>query len=204
MKESDKKLEDVVAEEDEKPEPSKRKIAAVDTAGNITYSLIVGSIIDYSTGLDIVGILASRGYATAMNSVTGAFYNWWREQAFEVTKTKDTGGLYQGIQDLYRRIIKREKKKSIKSILYDMFRSTIVELLAFNTLQVPIYATAVAIGSLVSEGRIDWEKVQDGATYLAEISPLIAPTMGLYMDGFRRMFGVKSAAEGAYKSKENK
>ncbi|MBW2999674.1 L-alanine exporter AlaE [Candidatus Woesearchaeota archaeon] len=170
-------IDDAVIGDDEKPEPSKRKIAAVDTGGNVTYSLIVGSILDYCAGLDVVGILVSRGYATAVNSVTGGPYGWWRERVFKATKTKEKSG---------------------------KIRKTLADLLAFNTFQVPIYATALTVASLVSEGKVDWEKVRDGATYLATISPLIAPTMGWYMDGFRKVFGVKSAAEGAYKSKENK
>ncbi|GEM_PF-4682341 len=54
--------------------PSARKIAAVDTAGIITYSLIVGSILDYCAGLSPVGILVSRASGTAINSVTGGPY----------------------------------------------------------------------------------------------------------------------------------
>lgn len=151
---------------------SAHKILVVDTAGNITYSLIAGSILDYCAGLNLAGIIASRASATAMNSVTGGLYGWWREKAFKVTKTN---------------------KESSK------LRKSLVDLLAFNTFQVPIYATAVAIGSLFSEGKVDIKKVQNGAVYLATISPFIGPTLGWYMDGCRKLFGVKSAAEGAYK-----
>ncbi|MDD5253985.1 MAG: L-alanine exporter AlaE [Candidatus Nanoarchaeia archaeon] len=151
---------------------STRKIAAVDTAGNITYSLVVGSVLDYWTGLNLAGIIASRASATAMNSVTGGPYGWWREKAFKIAKTSEESG---------------------------RLRKTLVDLLAFNTFQVPIYAAAITIGSLFSEGKVDMEKVQNGATYLATISPFIGPTLGWYMDGCRKLFGVKSAAEGAYK-----
>lgn len=151
---------------------SARKVAVVDTAGNITYSLIAGSILDYCAGLNLSGIVASRASATAINSVTGGPYGYWREKVFKTTRTNEKSG---------------------------KIRKTLVDLLAFNTFQVPIYATAVAIGSLVSEGKIDMEKVQNGALYLATISPFIGPTLGWYMDGCRKIFGVKSAAEGAYK-----
>ena len=157
----------------EKRPPSNRKIITVDIGGNITYGLVVGALLDYSAGLNVAGILASRTYATAMNSVVGGPYGWWRERTFKATRTNENSG---------------------------KIRRTLVDLLAFNTFQVPMYATAIAIGSLISEGRIDWEKVRDGATNLAMISPLIGPTMGWYLDGFRRLFGIKSAAEGAYKS----
>lgn len=160
---------------EENKQSSARKIAIVDTVGNITYSLITGSILDYCAGLNFAGILASRASATAMNSVTGGPYGWWREKAFKLTKTNKESG---------------------------KIRKTLVDLLSFNTFQVPIYAAAVAIGSLISEGKVDIEKVQNGATYLATISPFIGPTMGWYMDGCRKLFGIKSAAEGAYKKNE--
>ena len=174
----DKPLEELVDEavterqEDPSRDVSVRKIAAVDIGGNITYGLVVGAMLDYSAGLNAAGILASRTYATAMNSVVGGPYGWWREKAFKITNTNEESG---------------------------KVRKTLVDLLAFNSFQVPMYATAIAVGSLISEGSIDWEKVRDGATNLAVISPLIGPTMGWYLDGFRRLFGIKSAAEGAYR-----
>lgn len=152
-------------------QPSKKKIGLVDTGGNITYSLLVGTVLDYCAGLNCAGIVASRASATAMNTVIGGPYGWWREWAYRVTKTTKESG---------------------------KVRKTLVDLLAFNTFQVPVYAAAVAIGSFLSEGKVNWDKVQDGATYLATISPFIGPTMGWYLDHFRRLFGVKSAAEGAY------
>ena len=157
---------------EENKQSSAKKVALVDTVENISYSLIAGSILDYCAGLNFAGIVASRTSATAMNSVTGGPYGWWRERAFKLTKTNEESG---------------------------KIRKSLVDLLAFNTFQVPIYAAAVAIGSLVSEGKVDMEKVQNGATYLATISPFIGPTLGWYMDGCRKLFGVKSAAEGAYK-----
>ena len=58
---------------------------------------------------------------------------------------------------------------------------------------------AVDIGSLVSEGEVNIEKVQNGVEYLAMASPFIGPTLGGYMNVCRRLFGVKTTAEGAYK-----
>lgn len=162
----------IEAKLEENKQSSAKKVALVDTAGNISYSLIAGSILDYCAGLNFTGIIASRASATVINSVTGGPYGWWREKTFKITKTNEESG--------------RIKK-------------TLVDLLAFNTFQVPIYSVAVAIGSLVSEGKIDMEKVQNGATYLATISPFIGPTLGWYMDACRKLFGIKSAAEGAYK-----
>ena len=152
-----------------------RKITLVDTIGNISYPLITGSILDYYVGLNFIGIVASRASATVMNSITGGPYGLWREKTFKLTKTN---------------------KKSRK------IRKMLVDILAFNTFQTPIYAVSVAIGSLVSEGNLDMEKVQDGMTYIIKISPFIGPTLGWYMDFCRKLFGLKCASEGAYKGNE--
>ena len=152
--------------------------AAVDIGGNVTYSLVIGGALDYLSGLNLTGIIASRMSATGMNAITGGPYGWWRERVYRSTKTT---------------------KNSCK------VRKTFADLLAFNIFQIPIYGVAIVIGSLISEGRVNWEKVRYGTTYLATISPLIGPTMGYYMDIFRKLFGVKSAAEGSYiTSKMNK
>jgi len=132
-------------------------------------------MLNYSAGLNLAGVVASRTYATAMNSIVGGPYGWWREKTFQITNTNEKSG---------------------------NVRKTLVDLLAFNTFQVPSYSTAIEVGSLISEGTVDWDKVRDGATNLAFISPLIGPTMGWYLDGFRRIFGIKSATEGAYKNKK--
>ncbi|PIN73190.1 hypothetical protein COV20_03080 [Candidatus Woesearchaeota archaeon CG10_big_fil_rev_8_21_14_0_10_45_16] len=156
---------------EELTEPSLRKVAVVDTIGNNLYGLVVGGLLDYNAGLDLTGILASRTYAAGMNTITGAPYGWWREQVFRFTGTTEED---------------------------NRMKRTAVDLLAFNTFQLPFYATVVAIGSLVSEGKVDMEKVEHGALSLALISPLIGPSMGWFLDGFRRVCGVRTAAEGAY------
>ena len=154
-----------------KPDVSAKKIALADIFGNSSYSLILGGTLDYCSGLDLAGIVASRGSGTLMNLVTAGPYGLWREKVFKLTNTNEKSG---------------------------RLRKTLVDLAAFNSFQVPVYATAVAVGSLVSEGKVDWEKVTHGATYLATISPFIGPTMGWFMDGCRKVFGVKTAAQGAY------
>lgn len=154
--------------------PSKKKIAAVDTGGNILASLIIGTAIDTASGLNVAGIITSRAYGTAMNCVTGSPYGWWREQSYKFTRTTEESG---------------------------KIRKTAADLLAFNTFQVPIYATALSVASLVSEGQIDFEKVGKGSLYLATISPFIGPAMGWFMDKFRGFCGVKSAAGQAYNNK---
>ncbi len=105
-----------------------------------------------------------------MNAVTGAPYGMWRNLVFRASRTTEKSG---------------------------RVRKTLTDLVAFNTFQVPIYATAIAIGSYVQDGYVDWEKVKEGAKNLAVISPLIGPTMGWYMDRFRGTFGLASAPEKA-------
>lgn len=145
-----------------------KKEFLVDTLGNVSYSLVVGSLLDYVSGLRGLGIVTSRTYATGVNTTTGGLYGKWRNFVFKVTKTSDSS---------------------------NKLKKYLVDLLAFNTAQVPIYASAVALGSFVSEGKVDLEKVTNGARNLAIISPLIGPTMGWYMDIIRKCFGLKSAAE---------
>ena len=161
---------------EEYKQTKKGKEGWVDTLGNVSYSLAVGSALDYAAGLNGLGILASRAYATGMNLPTAAPYGKWRNFVFKsLNTTNDSSKLRKGLTDL----------------------------LAFNTFQVPVYASAIAVGSLISEGKIDLDKTLDGARNLAMISPLIAPTMGWYMDRLRGMFNLKSAAEKAGEEIQN-
>lgn len=150
------------------------KVATVDTGASISYSLVTGAALDYWSGLSLSGIIASRSYGTAMNFFTSSPYGFWREKIHKLTRTKEESG---------------------------KLRKGAADLLAFNTFQTPLYATAIAAGCLISEGRIDWEKVKSGVLHLAEISPFIGPTFGMYNDWVRKLFGVKSASEGAYKKR---
>lgn len=139
-----------------------------DTFGNISYSFIMGSITDYLAGLNLQGIIASRTSGIGMNAITGPPYGMWRDFVFSVTKTNSNSS---------------------------PMKKYFADLLAFNTVQVPLYGCLVAIGSYISEGEVKWDKVMHGAAYLAMISPIIGPTMGWYMDKCRKMFGVKSSQE---------
>ncbi|MBS3071550.1 L-alanine exporter AlaE [Candidatus Pacearchaeota archaeon] len=158
-----------------------RKESLVDTLGVVSYSLIVGAVTDYSAGLRGIGVLASRLYGTAINLPTGAPYGKWRNFIYKKTKTTN------------------ESSK---------LRKSLVELAAFNTFQVPLYVTVIGVGSLVSnlisseEFKIDFDKVIKGAEHLAIISPLIGPTLGLYTEGLRKLFGLKSVPRKARESLE--
>ncbi|HIH38531.1 L-alanine exporter AlaE [Candidatus Woesearchaeota archaeon] len=148
------------------------KVAAVDIAGTISYSLVVGSLLDYASGLGFAGIVASRSIATVFNTITGGPYGWWREKVHSWTKT-------------------REESPRV--------RKTLIDLLAFNTFQAPFYSLIVGLSSYLTEGKADTEKMVHAASYISGISPFIGPTMGWYLDRLRKVFGIASAAKGAYK-----
>ena len=158
----------------------KGKESLIDTLGLVTYSLLAGAITDYASGLRGLGIVASRAYGTAINLPTGAPYGKYRNFLYKKTKTTD---------------------KSSK------VRKYLVELLAFDTFQVPLYATVIGFGSLVSnlskgELKIDFDKVQNGVAILTAVSPLVGPTVGLYMESVRKLFNLKSAPRKARESLE--
>jgi hypothetical protein len=160
----------------------KKKETLVDTLGLVSFSLIAGAFTDYASGLRGIGILASRAYGTAINIPTAGPYGKWRNFLYKKTKTTD---------------------KSSNS------RKYLVELLAFDTFQVPLYATVVSVGSLASnmmqgEIKIDFDKVEQGTAILTAISPLVSPTVGLYMEGMRKAFGLSSAPKKARESLEYK
>ena len=109
----------------EKELVKKGKEGLVDTLGNVSYSLIVGGTLDYFSGLSAGGIFVARVYATGTNALTAAPYGKWRNLIFKLTKTGEKSG---------------------------KLRKGLADLLAFNTFQTPFYASAVAIGNLLSEG----------------------------------------------------
>lgn len=141
----------------------------VDTASNVIYSLVVGSLLDYSAGLrTLAGILASRGTASFNNLVTGGLYGTWQDKWYAWTNTSKSS---------------------------HWLRKGAVDLLAFDTFQPLVYATGLAIGSLVQDGTIDYHHLLDGCENLIKISPLVAPTMNLFMRGARKAFGLQTSAE---------
>lgn len=158
-----------------------RKETLVDTLGLVASSL-TGVVPDYFSGLRGTGILAARAYGVAAIFPTGGPYGKWRNFLYKKTKTTD---------------------KSSK------LRDYLVELTAFNSFQIPLYATTLAIGSLASnmmnnEFRIDPEKIIRGVEFLLLTSPISAPGLGFYMEEVRKLFKLESAPEKARKSLENK
>jgi len=161
----------------------KGKEGLIDTLGMITYSILWGGTIDYLSGLNISGIIASRTTGTLSNLPTAAPYGKYRNYLYKKTKTTD--------------------KSSTK-------RKYLTELLAFNTFQVPLYTIVLTLASLTEnylsdrQFKVDLDKVGIGTAILAGVSPAVGPVMGLWMEGFRKMFGLKSAPKKAGESLENK
>ena len=150
-----------------------RREAIADTIGKVTYSILVGVGLDYfQAGLRGWGIVSARASATAVNMVTGSPYARWREGWYTLTRTSE---------------------KSSK------LRKSVVELGAFNTFETYVYGLSAGIGSLISTGTLDLEKITDGMAGLLYLSPLIGPTMGMWLNGTCKMFGIKTVAERAHR-----
>jgi len=162
---------------EEKLQPSRLRIGTADTVGRVSYSIVIGAFLDYLTGLDTTGMIASRATATIINSFTSAPYGWWREKVYVITGTKDN---------------------------HSKLRKGIVEWAAFTTFEIPVYASAVSTGIIaqyiISDKPTEWLRVLKGVWNLSKLSPMIALTMNPYMDFIRKLFGVPKAARGAYKS----
>jgi len=187
--------------------PRRGKEGLVDTLGTISYSLITGTLLDFASGLNFWGMLTSRAYGTAMNIPTAAPYGKWRnflhrktnflKENEKVKKMLETI-IYVGGASLAH--LTGSSSESYSPMAKELVSSnklqdSIIDLLAFNTFQVPLYASAVATGSLISDGHVDLEKVRSGAEYLITISPFMGPTVGMYLDSLRKIFKLKSAPE---------
>jgi len=164
-------LEEIIVNEGKKLSAKanvKEKI--VDTGSALSYSLVMGSALDWLSGLRFPAIILSRSSAAAADSLTGALYGMWRDWIFKRTKTT-------------------EKSSKIKKYLTD--------LAVFDGFQIPVYATVVSLTSYLTEGYVDWAKVKHGVANLATISPFIGPLRGWYMDKARKLFRIESAPEKA-------
>jgi len=143
----------------------------VDTLGNVSFSLLLGGVIDYKAGKSLTDIIATRAISIPANAITGGLYGYWRELIFKKTRTRAES---------------------------HWIRTRLVDILAFNSFQLPLYAGITTAGNLMSEQNIDvWETMR-GVGYLAAVSPLIGTTLNWYMDRLRLVFGIKPAVKGAY------
>jgi len=193
----------------ETKKPKKGLESTLDTSGAVIYSLAVGATIDTFAGMSILGIAVERASATAINLGTGALYGKWRNFLFRKTvRTRENKhvketirkGLFYGASILAGLTATSNQGYSeIADYFVDTGKAQeyIVDLAAFNTFQVPVYATALSIGTLLSEHKIDTAKVSYGVNSLIMISPLIGPTLGIFMDLTRKIFELESAPEKA-------
>ena len=53
-----------------------------DTLSGVLVTTIGGSVLDFSTGLNFIGILASRASAAGINLATSAPYGMWRNYLY--------------------------------------------------------------------------------------------------------------------------
>lgn len=141
---------------------------SADTIGNVSYCLLLGVAIDYSTSLSYRGITGSRATATGLNFLTGGLYGRWREFIYNKTGT-------------------HEKSRWAKKWAAD--------LAAFIPFQIPLYAASLSIGSLIENGVVDSHTVAKGCRNLLIASPFIGPTMGLWLNMARRMVGARTPAQ---------
>lgn len=144
-----------------------------DTLGKVTYSLAVGTALDYfKSGLRGLEILTSRAIATGINTATGTPYAKWRRAWYDFTHTTN------------------ESNK---------LRKALVELGAFNTFETYVYgvsaAAGAAFGYLVTGEEFNPLKICEGIEGMVYLSPLIGPTMGMWLNATCKIFGVKPVAE---------
>jgi len=67
--------------------PISKKVI-VDTGSRVSYSIVVGTLIDYFMGgLTGWGIVGSRATATGINSLTSGPYGWWQDKCYRALKT---------------------------------------------------------------------------------------------------------------------
>lgn len=87
--------------------------------------------------------------------------------------------LFGGAYGKYRDFIS-EKLKVKKTRKY--FR----EFIAYNTFQIPLYASQIMLATFVRNGEIDFDKVINGSRVVALASIVAAPLLGFYMDKCRK------------------
>ncbi|MBU1202283.1 MAG: L-alanine exporter AlaE [Nanoarchaeota archaeon] len=182
------------------------KKVAVDTGSRVSYSVVVGALIDYFMGgLTGWGIVASRGVATGINSVTSGPYGWWQDKWYGILKTvPETRKLKEVFDDNdISHYFEREKFGEVANYSGRRGKQFLTDMIAFNTFEPIVYGISNCVGQLINTGDVDFQQVAEGMKAVVYISPLIAPTMRWTMQGARKIFGIKTSAELAKESLEN-
>jgi hypothetical protein len=168
----------------------------VDTFGNITSSIAIGTYFDIATGLtSIEGILGSRSPSILANFLTGGWYGKQKDNIFK--KVQEEIKREDKLLDRYitNESFKSFRNKVRKNRLYQILINKGTDIIPFNLIQVPIYATCLLIGSYIQDPEIDFNKVYIGAKNLSSMSLYVGPIMNTWMDYTRKIFGLKSSAE---------
>jgi len=182
------------------------KKVAVDTGSRVSYSIVVGALIDYFMGgLTGWGIVGSRATATGINSVTSGPYGWWQDKCYRALKTVPETRTYKQVFDEKNisHYLEKEKFQEVVGYSGRKGKQFLTDMLAFNTFEPIVYGIANCVGQLINTGDVDFHQVVEGMKGVVYISPFIAPTMRWTMQGARKFFGVKTSSELAKESLEN-
>lgn len=184
-----------------------KKKVIIDTSSRVTYSIVVGAAIDYFMGgLIGWGIVGSRATATGINSVTSGPYGWWQDKWYSFLKTIPETRKIKEVLNKKNPLeyFKQEKFKEVAEYSARRGKQFATDMLAFNTFEPIVYGIANCAGQLLDTGDVDFQQVFEGMKGVVYISPFIAPTMRWTMQGARQLFGVKTSAEIARDTLEDK
>jgi hypothetical protein len=141
-----------------KLEPEKKQYY-VDEAGVQTFSLIAGTILDFTAaGLGVGGSAVSRLEGAFANRFTGGQYGNWRDKWYKWTKTNESSS---------------------------EFRKYGADVAAFETFQVPLYGAVVTIASVIEQ--IIPGVAKDGLDYFvnANYQTLISTALNQGIEGMK-------------------
>lgn len=155
---------------------SRSRICAclVDTIANTPYSVIAGAVVDFISGFAWESVCWSRLNAIPVSLAVNPFYGLWREVVYVSTGTHSGSSL---------------KRRYFSDIL------------AYNSCRTFLHGVVVAAGSLMAEGKVDWQSVANGLILLAALSPVTCLIANEYMDFFRRRYHVNTPLQGVYLKK---
>ncbi|MFA6888090.1 MAG: L-alanine exporter AlaE [Candidatus Woesearchaeota archaeon] len=176
-------LDDIVGHESSLQSPivtnrfQRVKAAVVDTFEGIIYSIVTGTPLDFASGLTPLEVVYSRATSIPVNVLTTAPYVGWREF-------------------LYRKL--HVTSESPKYAVYG------VELLAYNTNQVPLHGLIVAMSTYFANGEVNWNSTFLGMGLMGGCSVVSCIVTKLYQDQIvRKLFGVRKPIDGGAYCSDN-
>ncbi len=157
-----------------------RKTKLADIATSISFSLTIGTALDFYSGLRTLGEVAlSRALNGTFAVATSTLYGDWKDYLYRKTKTTE-----------YHSLLRRKT----------------VDWLAFATFGAPTYLPFVGgvkfISLYLSRGKIDGVTVQqtldviwNATKTIYAVSPFTGILYGWYNDVVRKLFGAKTSGE---------